>query len=65
MAFLEIFLKKCSQIILQSMETVVLHCMKNLISETIAFHSVLTSYDTIEVDITVVFNLALLNEGNG
>ena len=47
------------------METVVLHCMKNLISETIAFHSVLTSYDTIEVDNTVVFNLALLNEGNG
>ena len=33
--------------------------------KTIAFNSILTSYDTIDEGDTVVFNLVLLNEGNG
>ena len=36
-----------------------------LISETIAFHSVLTSYGSMEAEDTVVFDLILLNQGNG
>ena len=36
-----------------------------LLSETIAFHTVLTSYDTIAGQSVVVFNEVVLNEGDG
>ena len=36
-----------------------------LISDTIAFHTVLTSYDTIPEGSAVLFNEVLLNEGEG
>ena len=36
-----------------------------LISETIAFHAVLTSYSTIPIDSAVLFNEGVLNEGEG
>ena len=35
------------------------------ISDTIAFHTVLTSYDTIPDEIAVLFNEVLLNVGDG
>ena len=35
------------------------------VSDTIAFYSVLTSYDTIPFDSTLIFNEVLLNEGDG
>ena len=37
----------------------------HFISDTIAFHTVLTSYDTIPEPSTVLFNEVLLNEGDG
>ena len=36
-----------------------------LFSDTIAFHTVLTSYDTISTGSAVEFNEVLLNEGDG
>ena len=35
------------------------------IAETIAFHTVLTSYSTIPYETAVEFNVVLLNEGDG
>ena len=35
------------------------------LSDTIAFHTVLTSYSTIPDESTVLFNEVLLNEGDG
>ena len=35
------------------------------VSDTIAFHSVLTSYDTIPGESAVIFNEVILNEGEG
>ena len=35
------------------------------ISGTIAFHTVLTSYDTVPDESAVLFNEVLLNEGDG
>ena len=35
------------------------------VSETITFHTVLTSYGTIPDESAVLFNEVLLNEGNG
>ena len=37
----------------------------NLITETIAFHTVLTSYDTISFQSAVLYNEVLLNEDDG
>ena len=36
-----------------------------LLSDTIAFHTVLTSYDSIPAGSAVLFNEVLLNEGDG
>ena len=42
-----------------------LNIYKIYISDTIAFHTVLTSYDTITENSAVLFNEILLNEGDG
>ena len=43
-----------------------LHVILNfLLSETIAFHTVLTSYSSIPDESAVLFNEVLLNEGDG
>ena len=36
-----------------------------LISDTIAFHSILTFYSAIPIDSAILFNKVLLNEGDG
>ena len=34
------------------------------VSDTIAFHSILTEYDTIEIGSTLIFDRIILNEGD-
>ena len=39
--------------------------LRAIFSDTIAFHTVLTSYDSISIGSAVLFNEVLLNKGNG
>ena len=42
-----------------------MECWISYVLETIAFHSILTSYSTIPFGSAVLFNEVLLNEGDG
>ena len=53
----------CSGILFVIISTLDIVCF--LISETVAFHAVLTSYSSIAVGAPVLFNLVELNYGDG